>query len=756
MAIRQPIYAVMQRSFSEVQRRVRVILWTGAILGILNSTGSGQERHPTFVVPRIHGPIELNGRIDEPAWAEVDPLPLAIHLPTFGKEPSERTEIRIGYDDENLYVAARFYDSNPAGVQGNALTRDKWSASDDQLALILDTFNDNENGVAFITTPSGKRVDFTIVNDNVDRGIDPVDDSWNTFWDVATLRNDEGWFAEMRIPFSSLRYQVNDGKVVMGLIVWRWIARKAEFDTYPPIPPNWVDAYIKPSVAADVEFDGIGQRSPVYVTPYGLGGLNRTFRLNGAHNGFDRLEHQNLDAGADLKYSPGSNLNLDLTVNTDFAQVEADDQQINLTRFSLFFPEKRQFFLEQASIFDFNTGDNTRLFYSRRIGLSEEGSPTRIFGGGRLAGRWGEWDVGILDMQTEASGSQPGENAGVLRLRRHVLDEYSTLGGMVTSRVGTDRSYNLAYGVDGMFHLPGQDFLYVNWAQTFDGTHDSHGLDNERIRLLWERNVNVGVGYSLGVTSSAARYNPGLGFTSRTDFTDILNHISWGWIPTDGSSLQAERVSLDGLLGTRNVDGKVDHAGLGLTWNGDSKDGMFYQATVRSEYEELLSTFDLSEEAFVPPGKYTTLFMDASARLWGKLFRGSVSMHAGSYYDGSQITLDIAPQWSVSPHLQVSGEYQLTLIRFPDRGQSFPANILRARANVSFDIHFSITSFVQWNSASHLTIVNGRARYNFAEGNDLYVVYSENLNNDRTRVEPVLPLSSARSIAVKYTYTFVL
>ena len=682
-----------------------------------------QANNGTLTLPRLQGDIELDGMSNEPAWQEITPLPLTIHLPVYGKAPTERTEIRIAYDDDFLYLSGRCYASDPSGIQGNSMTRDVWSASDDQLTLVLDTFNDNENAVVFITTPSGKRVDFTVVNDAVERGSSATDESWNTFWDVAVVRNHEGWFAEMRIPFSSLRFQNQNGKVVMGLIAWRWIARKAEFDIFPAIPPNWSDAYIKPSVAGEVALENITPRNPVYVTPYALSGVSQVFGLNGRQTGYRRIDDGSYEAGMDLKYNLSSNLNLDVSANTDFAQVEADDQQINLTRFSLFFPEKRQFFLERSGIFDFNTGGATRLFYSRRIGLSEQGKPIRIYGGARIVGRVGDWDIGFLDMQTAKLGELPSENTGVFRARRRIFNDFSYAGGMITSRIGATGKYNLTYGLDGVFRVFAKDYLYLNLAQTFEDTVTFRVIDSALLRLLWERNANVGLGYNATLIRSGEHFDPAVGFKIRDDFTSLGSQVSYGWIPSETSSFQVQRFTLDNTAVFRNADGNAESAELGMTWNGDTKTGAFYTAGARLNYESLATGFSVSSTAEVPAGDYTFYSLNASYRLWGKLLRGSVSTSAGSFYDGSKFSFDVAPGWSVSRFFQWSGFYQFNRLRFPKRDQSFDGHVLRLRATASFNNSLSINTFVQWNSAIHAVTLNLRLRYNFSEGNDFYLVY---------------------------------
>jgi len=411
----------------------------------------------------LTGPVQLDGLIDEPAWDAIEPLPMVQMVPNFGEPPTEKTEILIGYDDNYLYMGCRLYDSHPELIQSTSKKRDFMGPNTDWIGFILDTFNDNENGVNFSTNPSGLRLDLTIFNDAQQTGDmimgEPINISWNTFWDVKTVQNDEGWFAEFRIPFSSLRFQEIDGKVVMGLIVWRWIPHKDEQTIFPAIPNDYGQwSAWKPSKAQEVVIQGIRSRKPFYVTPYFLGGYGLSNELNEAETAYERTEEPEFELGLDVKYGLTSNLTLDVTLNTDFAQVEADDEQVNLTRFSLFFPEKRLFFQERSSNFEFNIGGPQQVFYSRRIGI-HNGKPVRIWGGARIVGRVGPWDVGLLNMQTARTKEVVSENFGVLRIRRQVINPNTYVGGIATSRIGVDGQYNVTYGLVGIFRLYGDDYL---------------------------------------------------------------------------------------------------------------------------------------------------------------------------------------------------------------------------------------------------------------------------------------------------------
>ena len=295
-------------------------------------------------ISRIAGEFKFDGIVNDACWQNTKPLSMVMHTPTFGNRPTEKSEIMICYDNSYLYIGARLFDSEPSKMLISSKKRDEMEVSSEELMLIFDTFNDKENGLGFATTPTGLRSDFTVSKDAMggDPHQGPFNMSWNTFWDVKTTKNDEGWFAEIRIPFSSLRFKENNGKIVMGLICIRKIAHKNEVDIYPAIPPNWGEwsAY-RPSKGQEIVFDGLKSKKPFYIAPYAIGGYQQDNVLNDAVTGYKMQKNPKYNAGLDIKYGLTNNLTLDLTLNTDFAQVEADDEQINLTRFSSVLPGKK-------------------------------------------------------------------------------------------------------------------------------------------------------------------------------------------------------------------------------------------------------------------------------------------------------------------------------------------------------------------------------------------------------------------------------
>lgn len=717
-----------------------------------SQTAAAQE---TIEIPRIEGSVTLDGLPDEPVWEKIEPLRFTSYYPEAGREPTEHSDVRIGYMDDYLYVGARLYDSEPSLIHSTSYKRDHSGWRSDFFGIILDTHNNNETGMSFFVIPSGARTDFLIPAD-ASSGIFKFD--WNSFWDAEVVQNEEGWFTEMRIPFSSLRYQIKDGDVVMGLNVVRWIARKNESSVYPEIPNKWgILGQFKPSQAQKVIFKEMTNHNPLYVAPYLLGGIGQQHLLDENGTAYHRNDEFTYDIGLDVKYGLTSNLTFDLTLNTDFAQVEADNQQVNLTRFSLFFPEKREFFQERSNLFDFDFGENNRLFYSRRIGI-HQGEEVRILGGARLTGSIGDWDLGVINMQTAREQELPSENFGVLRLRRQLFNDYSWGGIMITSRIGADGRYNYAVGADGIFRLFGDTYLLGNAAQTLQDGQCNRLLDSEamRVRLQMERRNIEGFGYNLEYSRSGRAYNPGIGFELREDFTKWGNRLFYGWFAGEESVVQNVQISMYGWGYHRNTDSTAETIGIGPMLEVETKSGSSWGIGPGFYYQDLLRDFEILDGITIPEGSYSYFpVIDGYYQTpSSNLFSVSNSISMGRFYDGYRWSVDISPTWSVSPRLLLRSFYQINHLNFPKRDDTFTAHIGRLRLEYYFSTEFSVSTFAQYSNASERVTTNVRLRYNPREGNDLYIVYNEGLNADRLSYSPVRPFSNNRTILLKYTYTF--
>ncbi len=732
-----------------------------AVMIILSQKSSAQHLESGLSEPmkiqRIRSPVELDGLSNEAAWESIKSLPMVMRSPNFGSEPSEHTEILLGYDDNYLYAAGRFYDSEPSKIQATSFKRDIWNYTADNMIIVIDAFNDNENAVMFMTTPAGTRTDVNILNDAEGAPSKNVNPSWNTFWDVATVCNDDGWFAEMRIPFSSIRFEEREGQTVMGITASRWIARKFESDISTLIPEKFAFwGAFKPSQTQKVLFEGVKRHNPLYITPYLLGGLGQLNELNNAETEYKRTDKFVHEAGLDVKYGLTNNLTLDVTLNTDFAQVEADDQMINLTRYSLFFPEKRLFFQERSGNFDFSFEDKNRLFYSRRIGI-HEGEQVRIYGGARVVGRAGPWDIGFLNMQTEKFEDLLSENFNVLRLRKQVINPYSYIGGMVTSRIGNKDSWNTTYGIDGIFRLFGDDYLSLKWAQSFEDNEKNQvvSLEPSKIYVNWNRRSNKGLGYNLSYSRSGDDFNPGIGYERRDNYTRFGDRVQYGWFPGEESILHNYKIFFEGITFIRNMDGNIESSNIGPGCEFETKAGSSGSISIKQFKEDITELFSFSDDAYIPTGSYTFYGIESSfSTPKGNPYSIKTTVDAGSFYDGKCFTITLTPYAAISKHLQLKGMYQVNRVEFPDRNQKFTGHIGQLKISAFMNSKLSLIPIVQYNSAIDKIITNIRFRYNPQEGHDLYIVYDEGLNTYRQREIPVLPRTSNRTVLVKYNYTF--
>jgi hypothetical protein len=713
-------------------------------------------------INKISGGIILDGKPDEAQWSEASVFHLIVHSPNFGAQPCERSEVMVAYDQQFIWIGANLYSEQPENITSTSKKRDEESRNSDQFGIILDTYDDNENALAFFTLPSGARIDYTVSNDaegGGGGGMGSINRSWNTFWDVETSRDDRGWYVEMRIPFSSLQFQTINGKIPMGMILSRRVSYANETETYPLIDPKYgFSAPFKPSLAQSIEFEDIESHNPVYISPYVLGGYSSSWELNEDETAYQNEDEPELEAGLDVKYSVTSNLTLDLTVNTDFAQVEADDQQVNLTRYSLFFPEKRLFFQERSGIFNFSLGGRSdNLFYSRRIGIVE-GDQVRIFGGARLTGRINKWDVGILNMQTQSHLETPSENFGVARIRRQVINQNSYVGGIMTSRIGTNGDYNVAYGVDGIIRMFGDDYLDVRVAQTFEtgAANKFWSAEPTFVGITWERRSDEGFAYDLNYTFTGEEMHPEVGFLRRNDIHGGGGRLQYGWIHGENSKFFSNRAMFSVRRNNRISDGTLESMEIAPGWFFNLKNGLGAFMEIKFMQEGVDEDFDLSDDVVVPAGEYA--FTAFEARIFtpsSKPISARIHLESGGFFDGGIVSVGAEPILNLSASLQLSGEYQYNYVTFPDRDQSLHAHVARGSVLYMFSTKLSASAFVQFNTANEVFIGNFRIRYNPREGNDLYLVYNDSRSfmvADDTL--PMPPSYYNRAIMLKYTHTF--
>jgi hypothetical protein len=707
-------------------------------------------------IPRLTGPIQLDGILDEPAWQAIPSVAFTTHWPEFGKTPSELTEAKIAYDDRYLYVAFRNGDSKPDAVKVTTLKRDDIDfGAQDLNSVLIDSFNDNENSLAFYTNAAGVRSDGVITHD---AAVTPalIRDP-NMYWDVAIHRDGQGWTSEFRIPFSTLRYNVIDGQVTMGIILYRLNPRTSELSSFPAVESAYNPG--KPSKSQDVTLTGVPHWTPLYATPYLLGGYG-TFTTRDATTMAavkDRTFPREI--GGDVKYGVSSNFTLDATINPDFAQIEADDYQINLNRFNLFYPEKRPFFLERAAVLEVPLQGNDRLFYSRQIGIVGS-HQTGIYGGLRGIGRFGGWDVGVMDLQTEKlSGVAPSENMGVVRLRRQVLDDVSWLGSALTTRVGSDGSYNAVGAVDSSLHLQGDTYVSVNlshaWWRTEPimagapaTTAGGHLIDDSFGLLRLERQSSTGFLYRAEGSRAGPGFVPGLGFLERSNVSRLAGKLGWGW--ANGPALRSQVLAMSATMFTSNVDDSLQTGLVTASWDAEARSNATLGVSATFDRENVARDFALSDKVSIAAGKYS--FASATAYYGSRSdrpFSYAPQVTAGQYFDGRRVAPGVSMLLRATEHVMLTGSYTFNYIRLSNGQPDFVSHLGLLRALIMFDARLSLATFAQINSVKGSTLVNARLRFNPREGHDLYLVY-DNAHSYDDR-DPTL---NQQTFLLKYAYTF--
>lgn len=709
---------------------------------------------PAREITRLNTTIEFDGKVSNGEWDGIDSLPLVSHWPTYAEKPNGRTLLRIAYDENYLYWSSVcFYDMSQ--MQEPTFERDVINMTMDQVTIILDTYNDNENAVVFVVSPTESRADMSVRNDA--QGVSPIDLSWNSFWEARVSKTESAWMMEARIPFSSLRFQSVNGNVTMGFIAYRYMPVERQMDIYPKIPPDWgFWSFFKPSKAQDVSFSNVRNKRPWFTSPYTLAGAGyHHIKPEGATYP-DKINDNRLTAGLDVQHALTDNMNLDITVNTDFAQVEADDQIVNLSRFSYFFPEKRRFFLERSSVMDFGFDANNRLFYSRRIGI-ENGKISPLWGGARLVGRVNKYDVGFLNIQSRAKDGNPSENFGVLRLRRRVSKNNSYIGGIFTSRTDWKGTSNLAYGLDGIINLFGNDYLKLNIAGTYDSqdtlTYSNFMSDRKRIYVMWENRSQVGFNYSLSYSQVDKSYAPGIGFELRNNFKAVGDRLSYGWFIKDSKTLRYIKFDLLGTAYFSNSTNRLESFLASPTYYMEWKKNSNLTLAFNRYYDNVPEAFDLSNSIQIPAKEYINKDITVTYQTPSVNFlNASFNVTSGTFYGGTRFSSGITPTYVISKYLTLSGFYQYNQISFPDN-PSYVAHVGRLKVSTSLNVHLSVNAFVQINSLTNVSAANFRLRYNWKDGNDLYLVYNETLNN-HGKEDPIIPFSDYRAVIVKYIYTF--
>ena len=712
----------------------------------------------------LDGPLEINGTLDEEVYGTVPALSGFIQqMPNEGQPATERTEAWVLYDESNIYVSARVWNSVPESQWiANEMQRDSFQLiNNDSISVTFDTFYDRRNAFGFMVNPIGGFFDMQLTNEG-----NPNQD-WNPIWDVQTGRFDGGWSVEMQIPFKSIRFQPGESQV-WGLQLGRTIRWKNESVYLTPVSIAAQPGMFRVSASATMTGLEVPAGNRTFeIKPYAIGSLatdrNAVPLINNKGAG---------DFGVDVKYGLTENLTADLTYNTDFAQVEVDEQQVNLTRFSLFFPEKREFFLEGRGIFDFGRGvifggmgggpggggrpgsmsffgggDVPTIFFSRRIGL-ESGRSVPILGGGRLTGKVGDFTVGALNIQTDDASSLDvaSTNFTTLRVKRDLLRR-SSVGAIFTGRsvsIAGDGS-NEVYGVDGVFSF----YDNLNFSGYY-ARSETPGLDgeNESYQGVFTYNGDL---YAVGIDHLLVgdNFNPEMGFIRRDDFRRTFVQAQYSPRP---SGLAAVRQftwggSLDYI---ETVGGGVESRIAKGSFETEFENSDRFMADVQQNYEFLETPFRISSDVTIPVGGYQFQDYFASYQMGAqRRLSGSLTFQRGEFYDGditavgySRGRIEITPQFSFEPSVSVN---RITLPQ-----GTFTTKLATSRITYTLTPRMFFSGLLQYNSTQNVLSTNFRLRWEYQPGSELFIVY----NDQRDTAVRNTPMLQNRAFVVKFTRLF--
>ena len=679
---------------------------------------------PTHPATRATGLIIIDGRPDEAVWAEAPPITRFIQSrPDVGYLATQQTIVRVLYDNDAIYISAICFDDEPDNLTVTSLERDFPPLDSDVFSFVLDPNLDRRNAFLFYINPHGAYGDAQAFDDNR-----VLNYAWDGVAQVETQLTDFGWTVEIAIPLTTLRFEGAEGIQDWGFNAQRRVRRINESSTWSPLDRR--EYQPKVSRAGTLTgFEGLEQGRNLRVEPYVRGSVGL-----GSDEGAGTGDE--VDGGFDLKYGLTSSLTLDATYRTDFSHVEVDQLQVNLTRFPLFFPERRNFFIENSGIFDF--GDSTlreyrlsvsardlTLFHTRRIGLSSTGDVIPMAGGARLTGSVGPLELGALTMRTEATAGRTAENFGVLRVRRRLLGA-SNVGLMVTHRnhVGDDGQpvHNRALGVDANFNLM-DGLLLSSYVATTEGSGLEGDLEDRmavRVAAGWrDRFWNTSVLYRrLG-----ADFDPGLGFVRRRG----INHYyaTVGVHPSvEGFALQEVNpyveidyfTDLESVLETRSA-----RAGLGFTFDDGARSAVTYEHL----FERLFEPFRVSRsDLSVAVGDYQTHEVAFTHRTSpARVLSGNVVVSRGGYFSGTRTSYGVGGVWHPWPQLAVGASLSRNEISLPEG--DFVADLAGLELSLNPTTRILVNAFVQYNSPMDEVVSNVRFRFIHAPLSDVYLVYSE-------------------------------
>jgi hypothetical protein len=666
--------------------------------------------------PMARGEIRLDGRLDDSAWSGADSIDLLRQRePSEGEPGSQRTVVLLLRDEHALYVGIRLYDRDPKAIVATQYRRDAELDVDDNVQIVIDSYDDQRTAFTFATNPNGMMWDAQY-SGTQDENID-----WNGIWDVATTRDSLGWTAEFRIPFRALRF--HDGRnVVFGFNVRRFIRRTNEIDLW--------QSWLRTQGIQQLQFEG-----DLVIAGELRRGFDAEVRPNASVT-YSLPQHDSLGtqtaasdvkfrAGADAKFAVTPTMTADLTANADFAEVESDEQVINLTRFPIIFPEKREFFLESLNLFTFGADLRNQLFYSRRIGLTADGTPVPILAGARVYGNAGDWTLGALTTRT---GSPDDAVDAVVRVKRNIF-ALSYIGAIATVRTGpgVDGAQSAAgFDIDLPLRVHGENIEPKFWIAGTNtpgvpGTPLSWRAYVDYPNDIWDNFISL---YRV-----QSGYDPALGYVLRSGIHETNAHFNWMPRPASGSirNFDFQLISWDIIAGdsgslTRTSDwqfAEFDVRPFGLQF----QSGDHVAFDIIRDLDAPSDTFFVFPGSAIPPGSYWwTRGLLTATFAPGRVVSGSVSLGAGGFYDGSATTVTASGVWRGGGQFQLGVDAAVSDVRLT--GGNFTAVQTAMRLEYDIGTRWSILGFIQHTNLEQRADFQLRVHWIPVVGDDLYIVWN--------------------------------
>ncbi len=708
------------------------------------------EGRTTVRAIRVAAPLRIDGLLDEAHYRAVAPVSDFIQAePRNGDPATEKTEVWLAFDNDSVYVSVRASESRPDRMIVNEMRRDSNSTwQNEHVGISFDTFYDRRNSVNFYFTPLGARSDGQSTNENQYNG------DWNPIWSVSVRRNETGWTAEAAIPFKSLRYKAGRAQI-WGVQVRRTNRWKNEMSFLTPLPPGIGMQGIQRAsqFATLVGIEAPAASRALDIKPFVTSNLTTDRTASPAtSNAFGK------NAGIDVKAAVTQGLTADLTYNTDFAQVEADEQQVNLTRFSLFFPEKREFFLENQGVFNFGgagnnwngSSDTPILFYSRRIGL-DQGLEVPVEGGGRLTGRIGRFSLGVINMQTGdvARRGLPSTNFAVARVRRDILRR-SAVGVMATRRshvsgpstalgAGGEAS-GTTIGVDGTFAFFANLTINTYWAKT-----ETAALRGDDTSYRAQANYN-GDRYGLQAehVMVGGNFNPDAGFLRRDDFTKNRIQARFSPRPARIPAVRKFGYQASAEYFENGAGQKETRELIGTVWvEFASSDKL--EVSYQDNFELLTTPFRIARDITIPADGYDLRTARAEVQIGQqRRMSGTFWAERGPFYGGHRNAFGYSgARVKFSPRLALEPNVSINRVAVPFG--NFTTSLVGSRTTYTITPLAFVSALVQYNSSNNSLSTNVRVRWEYRPGSELFVVY----NDGRDTTRRGLPELQNRALVVK-------